>query len=674
MAPLLNLSAQTAIDLKDARAQAAVDQQTMRDYLFAGRHNWENYERIENILRKEPVFDKSHRAFIGRVGAYKRALAITKRLTELQRLHEWTKAETSQAMSILSEVLPILLHDVAFEPVFLGQGSSDLLEEYWDTVTHKGIQGCYLQTELGHGTNVARLETTATYLPNTQQFEIHSPSLTSTKWWIGALGKTATHGIVQAKLILPGGKDMGPHLFLVQLRSLEDHTLLPGIIAGDIGPKAGGGSAALDNGYARFDHVRIPRKNMFSKFAEITEDGQYIRPANPKHSFGGMMYIRASMISTAGWTLARGITIAIRYTTVRRQGEPDANGLERQVITYPSTYYRLLPIISRSYVFIGLGRQTTKAFSTLGERIDEGDFSYLAEIHATLCGLKVLVSTTTVRDLETARRAMGGHGYSAFAGIGRLYADYLPAVTYEGDNFVLDGQVVRAALKSYNLLSSAPDRPLASYSNYLRLLKGDSPKRPMISESTWQDPRAIIHLLEWRAALAVQNYAQTADDPDASINQRLAKAITEAFVATQVGEMIADLNSLPQSGARALRDLYHLYLLTVAEEALVDLFSFGLLRHGAEAPDPARGLRLAIKANCLRVLPNAVALTDAFSLSDWTLDSALGVFDGRVYEELWRRVQLEPLNQVDGTPGYEESLKPMLLEGRAIASRLKSRL
>ncbi|KAF9228217.1 acyl-CoA oxidase [Gyrodon lividus] len=674
MSPSFDVNAQTAIDLEDARARVSIDLQTVRDYLFAGRRNWQNYERIENILRKEPVFDKSHRDFIGRVEAYKRALAITKRLTDLQRLYEWTKVETAQAMSILSEGLPVALHDLAFEPVFVGQGSSDLLEEYWDIVVHKGIQGCYLQTELGHGTNVARLETTATYLPNTQEFEIHSPSLTSTKWWIGGLGKTATHGIVQAKLILPGGKDMGPHLFLVQLRSLEDHTLLPGITAGDIGPKAGGGAAALDNGYARFDHVRIPRKNMFSKFAQVTEDGQYAKPLNPKHSFEGMMYIRASMVATAGWTLARAITIVIRYTTVRRQGGTDANGLERQVITYPSTYYRLLPILSRSYVFIELGRQTTKAFSTLRERIEEGDFAYLAEIHATLCGLKVLVSTATVKDLETARRAMGGHGYSAFAGIGRLYADYLPAVTYEGDNFVLDGQVVRAALKSFNFLSSAPNRPLGSHSNYLRLLKGGTSKRPVISGSTWQDSGAIIHLLEWRAALAVQNFASTTDEPDAGINQRLAKAITEAFVAAQVTEMIAGLKSLPQKEARAIGDLYHLYLLTVAEEALVDLFTFGLLCHGAEEADPTRGLRLAIKVNCSKLLPNAIGLADAFSFSDWALDSALGVFDGRVYEELWRRAQLEPLNQTDSTPGYEESLKPMLQEGRARASRLKSRL
>ena len=81
---------------------------------------------------------------------------------------------------------------------------------------------CYLQTELGHGTNVGSLETTATYIPQTQEFEIHSPTLTSTKWWVGALAKSSTHGVVQAKLILPSGEDVGPHLFFIQLRSLGE--------------------------------------------------------------------------------------------------------------------------------------------------------------------------------------------------------------------------------------------------------------------------------------------------------------------------------------------------------------------------------------------------------------------------------------------------------------------
>ena len=50
-------------------------------------------------------------------------------------------------------------------------------------------------------------------------------------------------------------------------------------------------------------------------------------------------------------------------------------------------------------------------------------------MHATTAGLKVLVSTSAIADLETARRSMGGHGFSAFAGVGRMYADYVPAAT-----------------------------------------------------------------------------------------------------------------------------------------------------------------------------------------------------------------------------------------------------
>ena len=65
----------------------------------------------------------------------------------------------------------------------------------------------------------------------------------------------------------------------------------------------------------------------------------------------------------------------------------------------------------------------------MAERLKKGDASLLAELHATTAGLKVYVSSTGVQDLETARRSMGGHGYSAFSGLGRLYADYLPSVT-----------------------------------------------------------------------------------------------------------------------------------------------------------------------------------------------------------------------------------------------------
>jgi len=101
----------------------------------------------------------------------------------------------------------------------MSQGSPELVRDFGPLVNNCGVLGCYLQTELGHGTNVLGLETTATYIPETKEFEIHSPTLTSSKWWIGALGKTATHGVIQAKLIIDN-KDYGPHLFFIQLRSM----------------------------------------------------------------------------------------------------------------------------------------------------------------------------------------------------------------------------------------------------------------------------------------------------------------------------------------------------------------------------------------------------------------------------------------------------------------------
>jgi alkylation response protein AidB-like acyl-CoA dehydrogenase len=153
-----------------------------------------------------------------------------------------------------------------FVPAIKGQGTEEQQKKWLPLAYRFQIIGCYAQTELGHGSNVQGLETTATFDPKTDEFVIHSPTLTSSKWWPGGLGKASTHAVVYARLITEG-KDYGIHGFIVQLRSLEDHSPLPGVTLGDIGGKFGSGAYnSMDNGVLRFDHVRIPRDQMLMRF------------------------------------------------------------------------------------------------------------------------------------------------------------------------------------------------------------------------------------------------------------------------------------------------------------------------------------------------------------------------------------------------------------------------
>lgn len=51
-----------------------------------------------------------------------------------------------------------------------------------------------------------------------QEFVIHSPDFEAAKFWVGNLGKTATHAVVFAQLYTPDGACHGLHSFIVQVQ------------------------------------------------------------------------------------------------------------------------------------------------------------------------------------------------------------------------------------------------------------------------------------------------------------------------------------------------------------------------------------------------------------------------------------------------------------------------
>lgn len=82
------------------------------------------------------------------------------------------------------------------------------------------------------------------------------------------MGHTANYAVVIAQLYTQG-KSRGIFPFIVQLRDEDTHMPMPGIKIGEIGNKVG--MNGVNNGFLGFEGVRIPRKNMLMKNAQVQE-------------------------------------------------------------------------------------------------------------------------------------------------------------------------------------------------------------------------------------------------------------------------------------------------------------------------------------------------------------------------------------------------------------------
>jgi len=194
-------------------------------------------------------------------------------------------------------------------------GTDDQAAKWLPLIRELKMTGCYAQTELGHGSFVPGLETTATFDKEKQEFVINSPTISSIKFWPGDMSRFSNHAIVFAKLIIDG-KAMGVHAFMVQTRDTQTWAPLPGIEMGDIGPKFGYNSK--DNGYMFFRNVRVPRTSMLRRFVEVDESGQIQLKGDLRALYGIMLETRVWICGNASQSLAQGLMIASRYAVVRR--------------------------------------------------------------------------------------------------------------------------------------------------------------------------------------------------------------------------------------------------------------------------------------------------------------------------------------------------------------------
>lgn len=216
----------------------------------------------------------------------------------------------------------------------------------------KGLdRSCFALTELGHGSNVRGILTTATYDKDAKEFVLNSPCKEAMKFWIGGAGKTSNTSVVFAQLIV-NGEDHGPHAFIVPLRDRRSHMPLPGITIGDCGKKEG--QDGIDNGFILFDNVRIPKENFLNRLSDISDDGVFSSPIKSADqrfglSLGGLSTGRIILIQNMISSLASGLKIAIRFAALRKQfGSPKSN-TEQALLDYELHQYRLFPYLAGAW-------------------------------------------------------------------------------------------------------------------------------------------------------------------------------------------------------------------------------------------------------------------------------------------------------------------------------------
>jgi acyl-CoA oxidase len=513
-------------------------------------------------------------------------------------------------------------------------GTSRHHERYLRAAIELDLPGCFAMTETGHGSNVQRLGTTATYDPATEQFVVHTPDLAARKDYIGNAARDGRMAVVFAQLIT-GGRHHGVHALMVPIRDAAGRPFT-GVHISDCGPKAG--LNGVDNGRLSFDHVRVPREALLNRYGDVAPDGTYtssIDNANRRFftMLGTLVGGRIAVAGGAGAATQTALAIAVRYGLARRQFSATDTGDEIPLLDYLVHQRKLLPALATSYALQFAQQDLVGMLESVHAR--DGDTPAHRELESRAAGLKAVATWHATSTIQTCREACGGAGYLAENLLPQLKADSDVFTTFEGDNTVLLQLVAKNLLTGYrDRIRSLDPRGMARFA--ARTAAGIAAEwsgartvgqrlRPGgLRDRNWQ--RALFadraeHVL---AGLARRLRTAGADGVDAFVTFNAAQdhvlraarvhvdhLVLESFVAA------IDRCSDPDT-ALLLDDVCDLYVLTNIE---ADRAWF--LEHGRVSRGQAKAVTQTVNELCSRLRPHAATLVDGFGIPEAWLSAPI---------------------------------------------------
>ncbi|XP_053595215.1 peroxisomal acyl-coenzyme A oxidase 3 isoform X2 [Microplitis demolitor] len=514
-------------------------------------------------------------------------------------------------------------------------------------------RGCFALTEVSHGTNAKGMRTTATYDVSSRCFILNTPDFEAAKFWIGGLGKQATHAVVFAQLITPDNIRHGLNIFVVPIRDPNTMVPMPGLTIGDLGEKVG--LNGVDNGFIMFHNFKVPRKNLLNKMCDVTPDGKFVSTIKDQRkrfgaSLGTLSLGRANITNICCKYSSLAMVIAVRYCAVRKQfGPPETE--EWPVLEYQALYGRLMPWLAATYAILIFSTTFLKQVQIfqahlLNPETKEKAAAEGLEIHALSSATKPLCSWTVRDIIQDCREVCGGMGYLKIARLGDLRADHDANCTYEGENNVLVQQASNWLLtfsSNFTTGTSIPS-PLKSIDFLARGKKILQDKFTCTTLEETLEPRNLLKVFQWLVCYYFEKTCQRIEAlKNIGKNPFIVRNESQTFYAKSLsliyGEhailkcFIEKINDPSWSAEEkiVLKKLCSLYGSLCLERRLGDLYAGGFADTSSKIDN---FLRDGILQTSKELVDEAVALVDVLAPPDFIINSPLGMSDGKVYEHL----------------------------------------